>query len=697
MMKTVLILTNEAVDAKILMDALSVAADGPFKIEWERQLAAGLDRLRKGDVDAILADLSLPDSTGLATFDQLFAAAPHTPIMTLTLEEEQALAREAVERGSQGYLSKGNFTNSLVPQALHSMIRRKAVEESWYREKSRADTVLASIGDAVVCTDRSANVEYLNPAGESLTGWSNEEAKGRPIREVLPLVNKVTRQPEPDPIELALTNNRPMPLSPGTVMVRRDGSEVAIEDSATLIRDWAGKVTGGVMIFHDVTATQAMREKMDHQAQHDILTDLPNRALLDDRIAQAIERAKRRDMQVAVLFLDLDQFKNVNDSLGHAFGDKLLQSVAQRLGNCVRASDTVSRQGGDEFVILLAEGHYDSEIASIAAKILAALALPHAIDGHELNVTTSIGIGIYPGDGDNPETLIKSADTAMYHAKERGRNNCQFFKGEMNLRLIERQLVEASLRHALHNQEFVLHYQAKVNLNTGVITGAEALLRWQHPDWGLVSPARFIPVAEATGLIVPIGRWVLGEACAQARLWVDKGFAFGSIAVNISALELRQENFVAGVRAALHNASLEPRYLQLEITESVLMQDAEANGAILRQVKDIGVQLAVDDFGTGYSSLSYLTKFPIDILKIDQSFVSSIETSPHNGIIAGAVIGMGNSLKLNVVAEGIENWLQLAFLKQRHCEEGQGFLFNRPLVAKKFSELLATGMPHMAA
>jgi len=693
----VLILTDEAADAKILTDALAHAADGPFTVEWERRLAAGLECLRKGGIDVVLVDLSLPDSHGLATFDQLIATAPHTPIMTLSPDNEEALAREAVDRGSQGYLSKGNFTNSLVPQALRSIIQRKAVEERWYREKFRADTVLASIGDAVVCTDRSANIDYLNPAAESLTGWSNAEANGQPVKEVLRLVNKTSRQPEPNPIELALANNQSMPLSPGTVLVRRDGSEIAIEDSAAPVRDWAGKVTGAVMVFHDVTATQAMTEKMTHQAQHDILTGLPNRALLDDRIAQAIARAKRRDIQVAVLFLDLDQFKNVNDSLGHAFGDKLLQSIAKRLLSCVRASDTVSRQGGDEFVILLADGRYDGEIASIAAKILAALALPHAIDGHELNVTTSIGIGIYPGDGDDPEALIKSADTAMYHAKEMGRNNCQFFKDEMNLRQIERQRVEASLRHALQKQEFVLHYQAKVNLDTGAITGAEALLRWDHPEWGLVPPARFIPVAEETGLIVPIGRWVLDEACRQAKRWAGMGFAFGSVAVNISALELRQENFVAGIRAALHNAGLDPRHLQLEITESVLMDDAEANGAILREIKDIGVQLAVDDFGTGYSSLSYLTKFPIDILKIDQSFVSSIETSPHNGIIAGAVIGMGNSLKLNVVAEGVENWLQLAFLKQRHCEEGQGFLFSRPVVAKQFSELLATGMPHMVA
>ncbi len=635
----------------------------------------------------ILVDLSLPDSTGLATFDRLYSAAPQVPIMTIAPLEFDALAREAVSRGSQGYLSKGSLASSLVPQALHSVIQRKALEESLYREKSRADTVLASIGDAVVCTDRSAIVEYLNPAGESLTGWTDAEARGRPITEVLPLINKITRQPEPSPIELALVNDRIMPLPPGTVLIRRDGSELAIEDSAAPIRDRVGKTIGAVMVFHDVTATQAMNAKMTYQAQHDALTDLPNRVLLDDRIAQAVARAKRRGVQVAVLFLDLDRFKNVNDSLGHAVGDKLLQSVGRRLLACVRGSDTVSRQGGDEFVILLAECNYADEVASIAAKILAALALPHLIDGYELTATTSIGVGIYPEDGANPEALVKSADTAMYHAKEKGRNNCQFYKDEMNLVLIERQQVEASLRRALERQEFMLHYQAKVNLNTGMITGAEALLRWNHPEWGLVPPARFIPVAEATGLILPIGRWVLEEACTQAKRWFDAGLPLGAIAVNISVVELRQEDFVSGVKATLVRTGLAARHLQLEITESVLMHDAAHNGAILKQIRDIGVQCAVDDFGTGYSSLSYLTQFPIDVLKIDQSFVSSIETSPHNGVIASAVIGMGNNLQLHVIAEGVENWMQVEFLRNRHCQEAQGYLFSRPVPRRRLREV----------
>jgi diguanylate cyclase (GGDEF)-like protein len=477
------------------------------------------------------------------------------------------------------------------------------------------------------------------------------------------------------------------------VLIRRDGHEVAIEDSASPIHDWDGKLTGAVIVFHDVSAAQALSMKMAHLAQHDFLTNLPNRVLLNDRIAQAITLAKRGGTQLAVLFLDLDNFKHINDSLGHETGDKLLQSVTQRLSACVRNSDTVSRQGGDEFVILLAGGKYGEDAALTADKILAELTMPHSVGKYELHITTSIGISVYPEDGQDAETLIKNADTAMYHAKEKGRNNYQFFRSAMNIRAVERQFIEANLRLAVEKQEFVLHYQPKINLDTGMITGAEALLRWMHAEWGMVLPERFVPIAEDCGLIVPIGRWVLREACTQAKQWMDAGLAPVSISVNISALEFRQKNFFEGVRDILNDTGLEAHCLQLEITESVLMRDAESSTAILQQLKNMGVQLAVDDFGTGYSSLSYLQQFPIDVLKIDQSFVNDIASATGNGIIVSAVIGMGNSLRLRVVAEGVENQVQLAFLKARHCEEGQGYIFSRPLVADQFAELLATGMP----
>jgi diguanylate cyclase (GGDEF)-like protein/PAS domain S-box-containing protein len=686
----ILIITNDPIDANILIGVLSNAKENPFNIEWVTRLSAGLKRLRTPGIDAIVVDLSLPDSNGVATFDLLFAAAPHTPIMTLSEAEDETLAIAAVQRGAQGYLSKGFFINNLVPQALHNVIQRKAVEEALYKEKARAEIALNSISDAVICTDLSGNIDYLNIAAEKLTGWSREEARGHPIVEVFKIVDGTTRKaPEHHPVHLVLQQNRPMGLAANTVLIRRDGSDASIEDSAAPIHDWNGQLTGAVVVFHDVSAAHAMSVKMAHLAQHDFLTNLPNRLLLNDRIAQAIALAKRRDTRLAVLFLDLDNLKHINDSLGHAVGDTLLQSVTQRLIACVRNSDTVSRQGGDEFVILLADGRQEEDAAFTANKILGALALPHSVANHDLHITTSIGIAIYPADGRDAEELIKSADTAMYHAKEKGRNNYQFFRSDMNIRAVERQVIEAGLRRTLDRQEFVLHYQPKVNLDTGMITGVEALLRWTHAEWGTLLPERLVSIAEDCGVIVPIGRWVLREACTQAKRWMDAGLAPGSVAVNISALEFRQANFVEGVRAVLSETGLAARYLQLEITESVLMQDAESSNAILRELKNMGVQLAVDDFGTGYSSLSYLRRFPIDVLKIDQSFVHEIVSAADDGVIISAMIGMGKSLNLRVVAEGVENQVQLAFLKIRHCEEGQGYFFSRPLNAEQFMALLA--------
>jgi len=696
MANRVLIITGDANDAKALQDVLGKAKDGSFTTEWVTQLSDGLKRLHAGGIDAIMADLSLPDSQGIDTFDKLFATAPHTPIMTLSALDDEMLTTEAVQHGAQGYLSKGHFGSYLVPQSLRIIIQRKAVEETFYLEKARAEITLNSISDAVIGTDMSGNVDYLNVAAENMTGWSREEARGHPIGEVMQIIDGETRQPKKNPVEVVLQQNKPMKLTTGTILIRRDGREVAIEDSAAPIHDWDGKITGSVIVFHDITASQEMALKMAYLAQHDFLTKLPNRVLLNDRIVQAITLAKRRGTHLALLFLDLDNFKHINDSLGHAIGDKLLQSVAQRVSACVRSSDTVSRQGGDEFVILVTEDKYAEDATLTAEKIIAALAGSHFIDQHELHVTPSIGISVYPSDAQNAESLIKNADTAMYHAKEKGRNNYQFFKNDMNIRAVKRQVIENHLRHALERQEFVMHYQPKVNLDTGMITGAEALLRWIHPKWGVVLPDRFVPIAENCSLIVPIGRWVLREACSQAKRWKDAGLKPGSIAVNISALEFRSKDFVEGVHAILTETGLEPCCLQLEITESVLMCDAESSTVILQQLKNMGVQLAVDDFGTGYSSLSYLNRFPIDVLKIDRSFVQSIGSTNGNGIIVSAVIAMGNSLNQRVVAEGVEKQAQLAFLKARHCEEGQGYFFSRPLVSEQFAALLAAGISDMA-
>lgn len=692
MANRILIITADAEDAATLQNVLNKAKDGPFILEWQQSLADALARLKTGCIDAILTDLSLPDSQGIETFDQLFACAPQTPIMTLSEVDDEELAVEAVERGAQGYLSKGHFGSYLVPQSLRNIIQRKAVEESVFLEKARAEITLNSISDAVIGTDMTGNVDYLNVAAEALTGWSREDARGRPIAEVMQIISGATREALANPIESVLLHNEAKFLAAGAILIKRNGSEAAIEDSAAPIHDSSGQIKGAVIVFHDTTAAQAMTMKMAHLAQHDFLTNLPNRVLLNDRIAQAISLAERQGTTLAVLFLDLDNFKHINDSLGHAVGDQLLQSVTRCLSTCVRKSDTVSRQGGDEFVVLLSEAHEAQDSALTAEKILAALARPHVIDQHELHITTSIGISIYPADGRDAETLIKNADTAMYQAKDRGRNNYQFFTQDMNVRAVERQLIESHLHHALARQQFVLHYQPRINLRSGAITGAEALLRWQHPQWGLVAPARFISIAEDCGLIVPIGRWVLREACAQAKLWQNANAEPITVAVNISAQEFRHRDFIAGVRAILSDRGLAPGILQLEVAESVLMRDAKASIETLHQLKDMGIQLAVDGFGTGFSSLSYLNRFPLDTLKIDQSFVQEIGSTDGTGIIVRAVIAMGSSLNQRVIAEGVEQQSQLAFLQEQSCEEGQGYFFSRPLALEQFVALLQTGI-----
>jgi diguanylate cyclase (GGDEF)-like protein len=407
--------------------------------------------------------------------------------------------------------------------------------------------------------------------------------------------------------------------------------------------------------------------------------------LLNDRLDQAIALAQRHGTRVAVLFLDLDRFKRINDSLGHAIGDKVLQEVSKRLIASVRSSDSVSRRGGDEFVVVLSEVEDAQNAARHAEKIHAALSAPHVIAGHDLHVNGSIGISIFPDDGYDAETLIKCADTAMYDAKENARKTYQFFKPDMNVRAVERESLEAHLRRAVERHEFVLHYQSKIDLDTGAISGAEALIRWLHPKRGLLRPAQFVPIAEDCGLIVPIGRWVLHEACRQARAWQAAGLPPVPVAVNISALEFRNRDFLVGVRAILMETGLEPHYLELELTESVLMQNVEFTAATLKVLKSMGVLLAIDDFGTGYSSLNYLRQFPIDTLKIDQTFVRYSTTDAAAAAIVTAASGLGRSLRQRVIAEGVETREQLAFLKSQFCDEGQGYHFGRPVIATEFA------------
>ena len=692
MANRVLIISASADDIRMLKHALRDANDGPFDVESTSTLAKAMERIPQGGIDAILVDLTLPDCKGLACFDQLYEAARYTPILTLCDLDNEGDAKEAVQRGAQGWLSKGYFDNNLVPQSLRNIIERMKVEQRLYVSTKRAEITLNSIGDAVISTDLAGRVDYLNTVAELITGWPREEASGQPIVQVLNLVDGVTGRPVINPVEYVLQSDHSLGLTGEVVLVNRHGRRIPIEDSAAPILGWNGQLVGAVMVFRDISNTVALTSKMRHLAQHDFLTNLPNRVLLNDRITQAIASARRSESNPVLLFLDLDKFKHINDSLGHAVGDHLLHAVSERLVQCVRTSDTVSRHGGDEFVILLADERRPQDAALAAEKILHALSMPFLIDGQQLHTSTSIGISVFPIDGMDPAALIKNADTAMYHAKERGRNNYQFFRHDMNARAVERQLIENSLRRALERHEFTLHYQPKVDLKTNCITGVEALLRWAHPEWGLMLPERFIVVAEECGLIIPIGRWALNEACEQAVRWRDQGIAPVSIAVNVSALEFRHRDFFDHALVILETTGVDPTCLQLELTETVLMHDVAASARLLAKFKMMGVQIAVDGFGTGYSSLSYLNQFPIDVLKIDQSFVKAIDAGlESNGAIVSAVIGMGKNLHQRVIAEGVEEEGQFAFLDAHGCDEGQGYFFSEPVDAVHMQAMLSTG------
>ena len=438
--------------------------------------------------------------------------------------------------------------------------------------------------------------------------------------------------------------------------------------------------------------------QLERQANYDALTGLPNRNLLRDRLRLALF-GQRLPRAVAVVFIDLDHFKFVNDSLGHSVGDKLLKAMAERLRLLLRDADTVARLGGDEFVLILNDSSNEDVVYRAMQRISAALAEPIRIDGKELVVTCSAGISLCPQDGPDVDTLLKNADAAMYRAKERGRNNFQFYTAEMNERVNERLALEHALRRALERNELALHYQQRVDLRSGAMLGAEALLRWMHPDWGLVRPARFIPLAEDTGLIVPIGEFVLRAACRQARAWLDQGLEPGVISVNLSARQFRQPGLVRLVSRVLEESGLDPRHLEMELTESTVMHDVDVAVATLQGLKSLGVSLSVDDFGTGYSSLAYLKNLPIDKLKIDRSFVRDIGTgaAANEGVLAQAIVSLGHSLGLGVVAEGVETDAQVRFLRRLKCDEGQGFFYGEPVEPGLHALLLARSMAQKRA
>jgi diguanylate cyclase (GGDEF)-like protein/PAS domain S-box-containing protein len=545
---------------------------------------------------------------------------------------------------------------------------------------------LACSGNGIVILDATTGttpVIFANNAFCRITGHTIEEIVGLNF---VHLLSKYLDAEKVTALRDALARNN------GTQLVLssqcHDGAEVWSKLHISPVVDDTDRITYFIGVQTDISEHKRDEERLAYQSTHDALTGLPNRNLLKDRLQQAIAQTDRSEDGVALLFLDLDHFKLINDSLGHAEGDRMLLDVAERLRSCVREGDTVSRHGGDEFVLVLREIEQMQHVASICEKILQTIAEPFSIQSHSFHVTCSIGIALYPQDGRDAETLFKYADMALYQAKDQGRNHFQFYSSEMNERMLERITLDEALRSAISNDELLLHYQPLVSLSTGQISGLETLIRWQHPVFGMVSPVRFIPIAEESALIASISEWVLRKACQDMRTWTDNGLTGFQVAVNVSPRQFRDPKLADRIEHVLSEYNIKPGMLSLEITETVLMQDTASSEAMLRQLKALGVDLALDDFGTGYSSLSYLKRFPFDRVKIDRSFVRDIITDSDDAAISKAIISMAHSLGIRVVAEGVETEAQCQFLRRHRCDEMQGYYFSHPLPFAEITALL---------
>ena len=555
-------------------------------------------------------------------------------------------------------------------------------------EKATKDQVLfaeviKNTEEAIIISDESNTIVSVNRAFVRITGYTEEEAIGKN-----PRMLSSGRQGRQF-YEAMWESIQETGSWQGEIWNRKKSGETYLEWlSISTLRNSKNEITRHVAIFTDITKRKEVEQRIHFLAYYDTLTNLPNRVLFGDRLFQALASARRNGGKVALLFLDLDRFKSINDSLGHVAGDILLQSVARRLKQCIRETDSICRQGGDEFMIVLPGIERKDDVIGIARKIISSMSEPHVIDSRNLVVSFSIGISIFPEDANNPDALIQHADAAMYHAKEHGRNNFQFFTSDMNAEALELLSLEADLRRAMKEGQLQVHYQPQADNKTGKIIGIEALARWHHPERGDVPPSKFIPIAEESGLISQLGHWVLKTACAQNKKWQEEGLIRIPVAVNLSALQFHQKDLVEMVAQVLKETGLEAKYLELELTEGIVMSNAESTIDTLNSLKKMGVMLSIDDFGTGYSSLSYLKRFPIDKLKVDRSFIRDIGTNKDDATIATTIISMGHNLGVRVIAEGVETQEQLAFLKENRCDETQGYYVSRPLSAADFSDFI---------
>jgi diguanylate cyclase (GGDEF)-like protein/PAS domain S-box-containing protein len=575
------------------------------------------------------------------------------------------------------------------PIALEGLVqditKRKSAEQALREAERRYHGLFDNAIEGIFRTTVEGHYLDANPALAHIYGFDSPEELMKSLRDIgTQLYVDKQRRDE----FMHIMKARGSVTGFESQVYRKNGDVIWISENARAIFDEDGSPIGYEGTVEDITERRLYQVRIEHQANYDTLTGLANRSLLQDRLQQALLTAASSGRRIAVAFVDLDRFKFINDSLGHHVGDELLKSVAGRLKSCVRDCDTVARLGGDEFVLLI-NGHTGPEyVRQLMDKMLASVAQPWVIEQGEFLVSCSIGVALHPEDGDEALTLLKHADSAMYRAKDNGRNNFQFFTRELNALMTEQLELETHLRRALERNQFKLRYQPRVSLATGQIVGAEALLRWRIPQRGTIPPLRFITLAEETGLIVPIGKWVLQTACAQNKAWQDAGLPPIVVSVNVSPRQFRHESLVQTVAEALASTRLEPRYLELELTESMVMHDAPQLVAMLDELKELGVKIAVDDFGTGYSSLSYLKRFPVDRLKVDRSFVEHMTTAGDDATIVRAIIALGHNLGLKVVAEGVETAQQARALRAYQCDEAQGFLFARPVSARDLPRLL---------
>jgi diguanylate cyclase (GGDEF)-like protein/PAS domain S-box-containing protein len=578
----------------------------------------------------------------------------------------------------------GSATDTYFIAIKQDITERKKAEETTQRLAS----IVEFSEDAIITKNMDGTITSWNRGAEKIYGYTSGEVVGHNLSFLL----HPERQAEIQAIMERVLSGHPIECLE-TQRLAKTGSVLDVSLSVSPIKDASGHIAGASAIARDITQRKAAEKQVQFLAYYDALTGLPNRTLLQDRLSKALASARRQGGKVALLVLDLDEFKTINDSLGHSVGDPVLKEVAERLKKWSREQDTVARVGGDEFLIVLTAVKEVADAAVAAKRLMDTITAEFVVQGHSLGISCSVGISIFPEHGRDGETLIKNADAAMYCAKESGRNNFRFFTDDMNAQAVERLTLENGLRLALEKKELFLEYQPQMEIATGRVTGLEALLRWQHPELGLVPPNKFIRIAENSGLIMPIGEWVLRTVCSQARKWQDEGLPAVSVAVNVSAIQFRQEDFCELIRRVLNETGLGPQYLELELTESLLLANADVKLSVIQELKAMGLTLAIDDFGTGYSSLSYLKQFRVSKLKIDRLFIRDVAVNPDDAAITTAIISMAKSLNLKVIAEGVEDEAQMSFLRTHQCDEIQGYYFSKPLAVDKVADKLRGDYP----